>query len=99
VTPELAAPGRTTAVLVTLHGPDASQATNVTLRLVSDRVEEVTQLLAEVSQEIRGKNLYGSETGQTRYRLSLPWEESFLWYRNTAYHLRRNILEGTRSSE
>jgi hypothetical protein len=27
----------------------------VTLRLVSDRVEEVTQLLAEVSQEIRGK--------------------------------------------
>jgi hypothetical protein len=61
VTPQLAAPGRTTAVLVTLHGPDASRATNVTLRLVSDRVEEVTQLLAEVSQEIRGKNLFGSE--------------------------------------
>jgi hypothetical protein len=57
VTPEVAAPGRTTAVLVTLHGTDASQATNVTLRLVSDRVEEVTQILAEVSQEIRGQNL------------------------------------------
>jgi hypothetical protein len=56
VTPEVAAPGRTTAVLVSLHGTDASQATNVTLRLVSDRVEEVTQLLAEVSQEIRGKS-------------------------------------------
>jgi hypothetical protein len=58
VTPEVAAPGRTTAVLVTLHGPDASQATNVTLRLVSDRVEEMTQLLAEVSQEIRGENIF-----------------------------------------
>jgi len=58
VTPEVAAPGRTTAVLVTLHGPDATQATNVTLRLVSDRVEEVTQLLAEVSQEIRGKTAF-----------------------------------------
>lgn len=55
MTPEVAAPGRTTAVFVTLHGTEASQATNVTLRLVSDRVEEVTQLLAEVSQEIRGK--------------------------------------------
>jgi hypothetical protein len=65
VTPELAAPGRTTAVLVTLHGPDASQAANVTLRLVSDRVEEVTQLLAEVSQEIRGKNLLDSEITKT----------------------------------
>lgn len=58
MTPEVAAPGRTTAVLVTLHGPDATQATNVTLRLVSDRVEEVTQLLAEVSQEIRGKTAF-----------------------------------------
>lgn len=57
VTPEVAAPGRTTAVLVTLHGPEASQATNVTLRLVSDRVEELTQLLAEVSQEIRGHGI------------------------------------------
>lgn len=57
MTPEVAAPGRTTAVLVTLHGTYASQATNVTLRLVSDRVEEVTQLLAEVSQEIRGKSV------------------------------------------
>lgn len=66
VTPELAAPGRTTAVLVTLHGPDATQATNVTLRLVSDRVEEVTQLLAEVSREIRGKNLLGSEATKTQ---------------------------------
>jgi hypothetical protein len=58
VTPEVAAPGRTTAVLVTLHGADASQVTNVTLRLISDRVEEMTQILAEVSQEIRGKNIF-----------------------------------------
>jgi len=65
VTPEVAAPGRTTAVLVTLHGPDATQATNVTLRLVSDRVEEVTQLLAEVSQEIRGKSALDFQTVTT----------------------------------
>jgi hypothetical protein len=58
VTPGVAAPGRTTAVLVTLHGTDSSQATNVTLRLVSDRVEEMTQLLAEVNQEIRGENIF-----------------------------------------
>ncbi|XP_069675584.1 C3 and PZP-like alpha-2-macroglobulin domain-containing protein 8 isoform X2 [Periplaneta americana] len=57
VTPEVAAPGRTTAVLVTLHDTEASQPVNVTLRLVSDRVEEVTQLLAEVNQEIRGHGI------------------------------------------
>jgi hypothetical protein len=59
VTPKVAAPGRTTAVLVTLHGGDSSQTTNVTLRLVLDRVEEVTQNLAEVSQEIRGEIILG----------------------------------------
>ncbi|KAJ9599486.1 hypothetical protein L9F63_010018, partial [Diploptera punctata] len=53
VTPEVAAPGRVTAVLVTLHGSESLQPVNVTLRLVSDRVEEVTQLLSEVSQEIK----------------------------------------------
>jgi hypothetical protein len=57
VAPEVAAPGRTTAVLVTVHGADASQTTNVTLRLVSDRVEEATQILMEVSKEIRGEKI------------------------------------------
>ena len=57
VTPQVAAPGRVTAVLVTLHGPESSQPVNVTLRLVSDRVEEVTQLISEVSQEIKGRTL------------------------------------------
>nr|CAD7196835.1 unnamed protein product [Timema douglasi] len=54
VAPELAVPGKTTAVLVTLHGPQRAHPLNVTLRLVSDRAEEMTQLLLETSQEITG---------------------------------------------
>jgi hypothetical protein len=57
---------------VTLHDTDASQAANVTLRLVSDRVEEVTQLLAEVNQEIRGEKFLDSQAAETLNAPNLP---------------------------
>ncbi|XP_066993511.2 C3 and PZP-like alpha-2-macroglobulin domain-containing protein 8 [Anabrus simplex] len=57
VAPELAVPGKTTAVLITLHGASRRQPLNVTLRLVSDRVEEVTQVLAQTTREIRGHGI------------------------------------------
>ncbi|GLH15631.1 Protein of unknown function [Gryllus bimaculatus] len=51
VAPAVAAPGRTTAVLVSLRG--AAAPVNVSLRLVSDRVEEATQLLASAQHTVR----------------------------------------------
>lgn len=53
--PELAVPGKTTAVLVTLHGPTSLQPLNVTLRLLSAAQRGADQQLVETTQEIRGK--------------------------------------------
>lgn len=50
--PELAIPGKTTAVLVTLQGP--RRPVNVTLRLVGDAAEELNQVLLQSVQEITG---------------------------------------------
>lgn len=56
VAPELAAPGKTTAVLVTLHGPASLQPLNVTLRLISDPSESgIERRAAETTTEIRGE--------------------------------------------
>lgn len=58
VAPELAIPGKTTAVLVTLHGPVGKQSLNVSVRLVPDDKtdgNEQTQHLLETIQEIKGK--------------------------------------------
>lgn len=55
VAPELAVPGKTTAVLVTLHGPTSFQPLNVTLRLHPDPREASNQQAIETTQEIRGK--------------------------------------------
>lgn len=52
VAPELAIPGKTTAVLVTLQGP--RRPVNVTLRLVGDAAEELNQVLLQSVQEITG---------------------------------------------
>lgn len=52
--PELAVPGKTTAVLVTLHGP--TKPVNITLRLLGDGAEELNQQLVETTQEITGKS-------------------------------------------
>ncbi|GLV31990.1 hypothetical protein CBL_07750 [Carabus blaptoides fortunei] len=55
VAPELAVPGKTTAVLVTLHGPLIP--VNVTLRLLGDGAEELNQQLVETTQEIRADDM------------------------------------------
>lgn len=55
VAPELAVPGKTTAVLITLHGPASSEPLNVTLRLIPDQGLEAGQVPVETAQEIRGK--------------------------------------------
>lgn len=58
VAPELAVPGKTTAVLVTLHGPAGSQPLNVSLKLLPDKkadgIEEPQHVL-ETVQEVKGK--------------------------------------------
>lgn len=55
VAPELAVPGKTTAVLVTLHGPTSLRPLNVTLKLLQDpEDEESTQQPIETTQEIKG---------------------------------------------
>ena len=53
--PELAVPGKTTAVLVTLHGPTSLRPLNVTLRLLPDAQKGTNQQLVETTQEIRGE--------------------------------------------
>ncbi|XP_044258121.1 C3 and PZP-like alpha-2-macroglobulin domain-containing protein 8 [Tribolium madens] len=57
VAPELAVPGKTTAVLVTLHGPTSLRPLNVTLRLLPDAQKGTTQQLVETTQEIRGHGI------------------------------------------
>lgn len=55
VAPELAVPGKTTAVLVTLHGPTSLQPLNVTVRLSQESAEEDTsRTVIETTQEITG---------------------------------------------
>lgn len=51
--PELGIPGKTTAVLVTLHGP--TKPVNVTIRLLGDGAEELNQQLVETTEEITGE--------------------------------------------
>lgn len=61
VAPELAVPGKTTAVLVTLHGPAGKQPLNVSLKLVPDgkaHNNEQSQILLETIQEIKGNVFY-----------------------------------------
>ncbi|KAL3279247.1 hypothetical protein HHI36_016760, partial [Cryptolaemus montrouzieri] len=53
VAPELAAPGKTTAILVTLHGPASLQPLNVTLKLIPDPQEKTTRNIAETTAEIK----------------------------------------------
>lgn len=53
--PELAVPGKTTAVLVTLHGPASLQPLNVTLKLLPDGGDAAGGHLVETTQEIKGK--------------------------------------------
>lgn len=53
--PELAVPGKTTAVLVTLHGPSSVRPLNVTLRLVPDDPDVSGTKVVETTQEIRGE--------------------------------------------
>lgn len=55
VAPELAVPGKTTAVLVTLHGPTSFQPLNVTLKLYPDPLNGSNQPPIETTQEITGK--------------------------------------------
>lgn len=55
VAPELAVPGKTTAVLVTLHGPKSFQPLNVTLKLYPDPADGPNREPVETTQEIRGK--------------------------------------------
>lgn len=56
--PELAVPGKTTAILVTLHGPTSLRPLNVTLRLLQDPSDEDSnQQPIETTQEIKG-NIY-----------------------------------------
>ncbi|GJQ69182.1 hypothetical protein Trydic_g6336 [Trypoxylus dichotomus] len=55
VAPELAVPGKTTAVLITLHGPASSQPLNVTLRLIPDQGLESGQIPVETTVEIKGE--------------------------------------------
>lgn len=50
-------PGKTTAVLVTLHGPASLQPLNVTLRLVPNTKDEPGHEAVETTQEIRGNIL------------------------------------------
>ncbi|KAF5294661.1 hypothetical protein FQA39_LY02793 [Lamprigera yunnana] len=58
VAPELAVPGKTTAVLVTLHGPTSVRSLNVTLRLLQDPSEENNfQQPIETTQEIKGHGI------------------------------------------
>ncbi|KAK4883016.1 hypothetical protein RN001_006335 [Aquatica leii] len=57
VAPELAVPGKTTAVLVTLHGPTSVRPLNVTLRLIQDSLNEnAFQEPIETTQEIKDRN-------------------------------------------
>ncbi|KAK9879292.1 hypothetical protein WA026_004143 [Henosepilachna vigintioctopunctata] len=55
VAPELAVPGKTTAVLVTLHGPASLQPLNVTLKLVADSLDKTNRNVVETTAEIRGE--------------------------------------------
>ncbi|KAF5292759.1 hypothetical protein FQR65_LT11167 [Abscondita terminalis] len=58
VAPELAVPGKTTAVLITLHGPTTVRPLNVTLRLLQDSTEEnIFQQTIETTQEIKGHGI------------------------------------------
>lgn len=57
VAPELAVPGKTTAVLITLHGPASLQPLNVTLRLIPDQGLENGQIPVETTLEIKGECL------------------------------------------
>ncbi|XP_044761651.1 C3 and PZP-like alpha-2-macroglobulin domain-containing protein 8 [Coccinella septempunctata] len=57
VAPELAAPGKTTAVLVTLHGPASLQPLNVTLKLIPDPLENEESRITETTIEIRGHGI------------------------------------------
>ncbi|XP_017768170.1 PREDICTED: uncharacterized protein LOC108556530, partial [Nicrophorus vespilloides] len=58
VAPELAVPGKTTAVLVTLHGPASLQPLNVTVRLLADPAEDVQRdHIIETTQEIKGHGI------------------------------------------
>lgn len=67
--PEVAVSGQTTAALVTLTGAATSFGpANVTIRLVSDRIEEMTQLYAKVTHEIRGKSLLPVRVERGRVR-------------------------------
>lgn len=57
VAPELAVPGKTTAVLITLHGPAGRQPLNVSLKLLPDDKADgngQSQHLLETIQEIKG---------------------------------------------
>lgn len=56
--PELAVPGKSTAVFVTLNGPASLQPLNVTLKLFPDPSvvsDTPVQPLSETTQEIRGR--------------------------------------------
>lgn len=55
VAPELAVPGKTTAVFVTLHGPKGLQPLNVSLQLTRESEDEETSAtVIETTQEITG---------------------------------------------
>lgn len=51
VAPELAVPGKTTAVLVTIHGPAGQQSLNVSLKLHPAANDETS---LETIQEVKG---------------------------------------------
>lgn len=56
--PEVAVPGKTTAVLVTIHGrasDEAMQPLNVTVRLEAQDAENDVKLLASASQMVTGE--------------------------------------------
>ncbi|XP_031332513.1 C3 and PZP-like alpha-2-macroglobulin domain-containing protein 8 isoform X2 [Photinus pyralis] len=58
VAPELAVPGKTTAVFVTLHGPTSVRPLNVTLRLSQDSSDEDSfRQPIETTQEIKGHGI------------------------------------------
>lgn len=57
--PELAVPGKTTAVLITLHGPTSLRPLNVTLKLTPDaNNENDNQRSIEITQEIKGRKVF-----------------------------------------
>lgn len=68
VAPELAVPGKTTAVLITLHGPASLQPLNVTLRLLPDPAQDFSEdgpstlandvPLVIATQEIKGNSIF-----------------------------------------